>query len=117
MKTHKDLIAWQKGINLVTDVYKITRIFPKEEMFCLVNQIRRAAVSVPLNIAEGAARFSKKEFTQFLYIALGSAVELETQFIICENLGYINNTISQDFLYKITEIRKTIMGLIKSLKN
>ena len=89
MKTHKDLIAWQKSINLVTEVYQITKGFPKDEMYGIVNQLRRAAVSVPSNIAEVAARASKKEFCQFLYFALGSMAELETQFILCENLEYI----------------------------
>jgi four helix bundle protein len=116
MKTHKDLIAWQKSIDLVTDVYQITRGFPKEEMYGIVNQLRRAAVSVPSNIAEGAARFSKKEFCHFLYISLGSAAELETQLVISNNLNYLESGASAKFQMQLSEIRKTIIGLISSLK-
>ena len=117
MKTHKDLIVWQKSILLVTEVYKITKDFPKEEMYGIVNQLRRAAVSVPSNIAEGAARFSKKEYCQYLYISLGSVAELETQFIISGNLNYISQEISNVLLDKLSEIRKTLLGLIHSLKD
>jgi four helix bundle protein len=85
-------------------------------MYGIVNQLRRAAVSVPSNIAEGAARASKKEFCQFLYISLGSAAELETQLTICENLEYISSDISDELQTKLTEIRKTILGLISFLK-
>lgn len=89
MKTHKDLDVWKMSMGLVTSVYQITKNFPKEEIYGLTNQIRRAAVSVPSNIAEGSARASQKELVHFLYIALGSLSELETQFIIAKNLEYI----------------------------
>jgi four helix bundle protein len=82
MKTHKDLEVWKKGIDLVGSVYKITKDFPKGEMYGLTSQLRRAAVSFPSNIAGGAARRSKNEFIQFLHIALGSLAEIETQLII-----------------------------------
>ena len=88
MKTHKDVDCWKRGIELVTEVYKVTKSFPKDEIYGLTNQIRRASISIPSNIAEGAARNSNKEFIQFLYIALGSLSELETQFIISKNLEY-----------------------------
>jgi len=117
MKSHKDLISWQKGISLVTEVYKVTKEFPKDEMYGIINQLRRAAVSVPSNIAEGAARASKKEFCQFLYISLGSLAELETQFIICENLSYCNTKLSVDLQSKLSEIRRTILGLISKLRD
>jgi len=78
MKTHKDLEVWKISIEMVTNIYKITRIFPKEEIYGLTNQMRRAAVSVPSNIAEGSGRNSNKEFVQFLYYAVGSLSELET---------------------------------------
>ena len=117
MKTHKDLIVWQKSICLVTEVYQITKGFPKEEMYGIVNQLRRAAISVPSNIAEGAARFSKKEFCQFLYISLGSAAELETQFIISRNLDYLGQEIYDRLLEQLSEVRKTLLGLIQSLKS
>ena len=86
MKTHRDLDVWKKSVSLVTSIYEITKSFPKEEIYGLTNQIRRAAVSVPSNIAEGSARQGNKEFIQFLYIALGSLTELETQLIIARNL-------------------------------
>lgn len=88
LKTHKDLEVWKKGINLVTEIYSITKSFPKDELYGLVNQIRRAAVSIPSNIAEVAERQNKKEFIQFLYIALGIISELETQIILSQNLYY-----------------------------
>jgi len=86
IKNHKDLEVWKKSMDLVSNIYKITEPFPNKELYGLTNQIRRAAVSVPSNIAEGAARSSKKEFIQFLYIALGSLSELETQIIIANSL-------------------------------
>jgi four helix bundle protein len=116
MKTHKDLMAWQKGIHLVTDVYKTTTNFPKEEIYGITNQIRRAAISVPSNVAEGAARSSKKEFCHFLYVSLGSTSELETQFIIAENLKFLKKEDSVNLQDQLTEIRKTILGLISYLK-
>ena len=78
IRNHKDLEVWKKSMDLVSNIYKITESFPNKELYGLTNQIRRAAVSIPSNIAEGAARNSKKEFIQFLYIALGSLSELET---------------------------------------
>jgi four helix bundle protein len=116
MKTHKDLIVWQKSIDFVTEIYLFTKEFPKEEMYGLANQLRRSAVSIPSNIAEGAAKFSKKEFCQFLYISLGSASELETQLIICKNLKYLGPDIDTLIQIKLTEIRKMLLKLISSLK-
>jgi four helix bundle protein len=81
VKTHRDLDVWKNGIELVKKIYILTKDFPKEEIYTLTSQIRRSAISIPSNIAEGAARNSKKEFIQFLYIALGSAAELEAQLI------------------------------------
>ncbi len=90
MKTHRDLDAWKNAIALVTYVYKITKGFPSDEKYGLISQIRRSAVSIPSNIAEGAGRNHNKEFIQFLYIALGSASEIETQILISYNLKYIS---------------------------
>ena len=84
MKTHKDLDVWKKSVDFVTDVYQITNTFPNHELYGIVNQIRRAAVSIPSNIAEGAARKHKKEFVHYLHVALGSMAELETQLIISQ---------------------------------
>lgn len=91
MKTHKDLDVWKLSIDFVTDIYKITSSFPKEEQFGLTNQIRRAAVSVPSNIAEGAGRNSDKEFLRFLYISMGSIQEIYTQLLIALNLDFISS--------------------------
>jgi four helix bundle protein len=114
IKNHKDLEVWKKSMDLVSNIYKITESFPNKELYGLTNQIRRAAVSIPSNIAEGAARNSKKEFIQFLYIALGSLSELETQIIIANRLEYLNNldTLSEDLKF----VQKLINGLIYYLK-
>ncbi|MCX6150363.1 MAG: four helix bundle protein [Ignavibacteriales bacterium] len=116
MKTHKDLEVWKNSIGLVTDIYKITHEFPKEELFGIVNQIRRASISVPSNIAEGAGRHSPKEFIRFLYIAVGSLSELETQFIISRNLEFIDDLFWENLNNKIILIRSQLFGLIKHLQ-
>lgn len=113
MKTHKDLEIWQKGIELVERIYKLSSSFPKEEIYGLISQMRRAAVSYPSNIAEGAARSSRKEFIQFVYIALGSLSELETQTIISSRLGYYNE---KNILDEIEVLRKMTLNFIKYLK-
>ena len=87
IKTHKDLEVWQKAIDLVEKSYRVTKTFPHEELYGLTSQIRRAAVSIPSNIAEGAARQTSKEYIQYLYIALGSLSELETQFIVAKRIS------------------------------
>lgn len=91
VRSHKDLEIWKRSIQMVTEIYDLTRDFPDNEKYGLVNQIRRASVSVPSNIAEGAARKSKKEFANFLYISIGSLAEIETQLIISKNLKYAKN--------------------------
>jgi len=88
----------QRAMRLVTEIYDATRKFPRDELYGLTNQLRRAAVSVPSNIAEGQARFSRKEFHHFLSLARGSLVEIETQIIIAQNLGYIAEQSSQPIL-------------------
>lgn len=112
---HKDLDVWKAGIDLVVVVYELTKSFPKEEIYGLTSQLRRAATSVPSNIAEGAARNSDKEFAQFLYIALGSLVEVETQLIIAERLGYIDSL--TELSKRIVAIKQMLLGLIKHLKS
>ncbi len=89
MQSYKDLIVWQRSIELVTELYTLTEKFPKTEIFGLTSQIRRAAVSIPSNIAEGYSRKHKPEYIQFLRIAFGSGAELETQMIIIKNLGFV----------------------------
>ena len=101
MATHKELDVWKEAISLVTDIYKLTADFPEAEKFGLVSQMRRAAVSVPSNIAEGASRGTNKEYVHFLNISLGSLSELETQIIISENLGFLVSTTILEELEKI----------------
>ena len=116
-KTHKDLIVWQKGVTFVTDIYKYSKSLPDDEKFGIISQLRRAAVSVPTNIAEGAARHSRKEYIQFLYISLGSASEIDTLLIIVENLKYTEGNELSKLQQQTNEIKKMLTSLIKSLKN
>jgi len=116
MKTHKDLEVWKMAMEMVTKTYTLTRTFPKEELYGLTYQIRRSAVSIPSNIAEGAGRNSSKEFLQFIYIATGSLSELETQIIIAHNLGYLNNDQKQDMETIFSNIFKLLSGLIQSIR-
>ena len=111
MKGHRDLIAWQKAMTLVTDVYRLTQHFPKDELYGLTSQMRRAAISVPSNLAEGHGRNSPKEFHHFAGNARGSLVELETQMEIARNLGYLTAEITGDLLEQTAEIGKIINGL------
>ena len=101
---------------MVASVYKTTSLFPKEELYGLTSQIRRAAVSIPSNIAEGAARNHVNEFRQFLYIALGSGAELETQLIIAKMLGFISDEKSQTLINELNSISRMLQGLIKSIQ-
>ena len=110
-----DLEVWQKAMQLVEDIYKISANFPKEEIYGLTSQIRRAAVSIPSNIAEGAARQGYKEFIQFLYISLGSLSEVETQIMLAKRLSYTSNITV--ILQEITTIKKMLNGLINHQKN
>ena len=117
LKTHYDLDVWNKSIVLVSNIYKTTAKFPKEEIYGLTSQIKRASISIPSNIAEGASRQTNKEFIQFLYIALGSASEVETQLIIANNLGFINQYELSFLLNEFGKIKKMLNGLIKYLKD
>ena len=113
MRKHQELRVWQESITLVKKTYELTAQFPKNEMYALTSQMRRASISIPSNIAEGAARNSDKEFLQFLYITRGSLSELETQFIIANELKYLEQ---KDETEKILEkIYALIGGLIKSI--
>ncbi len=114
VRTHKDLDVWNRSMELAGEVYSITRRFPKEEIYGLTLQARRSAVSVPCNIAEGAARNSKKEFIQFLHVALGSAAELETQLILAKRMGLL---LDGRVLDRIEQVRKVLLGLLRFLKN
>ena len=116
-ESYRDLIAWRKGIDLVTEIYRVTRSFPQDERYGLTSQLRRAAVSVPNNIAEGQARFSRKEFHHFLSHARGSLVEIETQLTIAENLGYLGPKHTRPLFEKASELGKVLNGLIASIKS
>jgi four helix bundle protein len=115
MADHRDLDVWNLAMATVVDIYALTQGFPKEEQYGLTAQIRRAAVSIPSNIAEGAARNSVKEFVQFLYFALGSAAEAETQLMIGGRLGFSGDI--EQALGKIQRIKMMLLGLIKAVKN
>ena len=114
MKTHKDLEIWKMGITLAERVYKVTAKYPKEELYALSSQMRRAAVFVSSNIAEGAARNGNKEFLRFLYISLGSLLELETQIVIAQRLGYAK---SEELAELIELLRPKLLNFIKYVKN
>ena len=111
MEGHRDLEVWQKAMQLVTDVYLVTQAFPREELYGLSSQLRRAAVSVPSNIAEGCGRSSKKEFSQFLCHARGSLLEVETQLEIAQNLGYLPDKRVRELLLKSNRIGRMLNGL------
>ena len=116
MKTHKDLDVWKQSIALSKDIYELTRGYPKEEMFGLVSQMRRAAVSIASNIAEGAARRGNKEFSHFLYIAVGSVTELETQLEISKEVGLGEKHKIEGAMQAVDRLQKMIHGLIRSVK-
>ncbi len=116
MHNYKELKVWQKARELVKFIYKLTQKFPKEEIYSLTSQIRRAAVSIPSNIAEGAGHFSNKEFSRFLVIAYSSSCELDTQLILSYDLELINNDDLKNSASLIDEIQKMLSGLIKSLE-
>lgn len=117
MKPHKNLDAWKLGFAFVKEAYKATAIFPSEEKFGIISQIRRAAVSIPVNIAEGAARRTKKEFLQFLYIAEGSLSELDTLIELSFELKFCTEEISTSLLSLLEAISKRIFGLIKKIES
>ncbi|HEX9111864.1 MAG TPA: four helix bundle protein [Terriglobales bacterium] len=116
-RSYRELIAWQKAMKFVTEIYAATQRFPSEERYGLTNQLRRAAVSVPSNIAEGQARFSQKEFHHFLSQARGSLVEIETQLLIAKELKYLQLAKAEDLLATADELGRVLNGLIASIKN
>lgn len=116
MRPHQKLDAWSKSVDLVVEVYKATDRFPKEEKYGLTSQIRRAAVSVPANIAEGAGRYSQKEFAHFVSNAQGSASELETELIIAYRLGYLSGALFIRLLIHLERIGRLITGLTKRIR-
>ena len=117
MNKFKDLKVWQKSMDLAETVYTITQDFPDKEKFGLTSQLRRSAVSIASNIAEGAGRNSNPMFLSFLHIALGSSYELETQILLSYRFKYIDDVVFDKVSYLLDETQKMLMGLIKSLKN
>lgn len=116
IKSFTDLLTWQKGHNLVLDVYKSTRSFPKEEIYSLTDQMRRCAISITSNIAEGFSRKSYKEKVQFYSMALGSSTELQNQLLVAKDVEYISNEEFMRIASLTVEVNKLINGLIKSSK-
>lgn len=118
IQSYKDLKVWQQGITLVKHIYELTSSFPKDELYGLTSQLRRAAVSVPSNIAEGSSRKnSKKEFVRFLHIAYGSLAEIETQLIIAQELGFASKEQINPLLEETNILMKMVYRFIASLEN
>ena len=116
-QNYKDLVVWQKGISVAKAAYELTTNFPKEERFGLVSQMRRAAISIPSNIAEGQARHTTGEFIQFISHAEGSTAELETQVILSIELGFAEAKITKSVFLLLDDIRRMLNGLRRKLSN
>lgn len=116
LKNYKELIVWQKAYHLCLEIYRLTKGFPKEEIYGLSSQIRRAAISVPCNIAEGYGRKTTPDYIRFLYIAYGSICELETQMLLSGDLGYIETDKLKILLEGMGEVERMLKALIKSLE-
>ena len=116
-KSYRDLIVWQKAMDLATLIYTATRTWPKDEIYGLTSQIRRASVSIPANIAEGQGRTSAKEFMHHLSIARGSLLELETHALLAQRLGYLSGEVANDLLSRADEVSRLITVLSRSLSN
>jgi four helix bundle protein len=114
--SYRDLIAWKKAMTFVREIYRATAAFPKEEIFGLTSQVRRAAVSIPSNIAEGKGRYSQRDFLHFLMQARGSINEVETQLLIAQDLGYLPDDQTDELLRQSKELGKILNGLISSLR-
>ena len=117
LKNYKELKVWQRSYQLCLEIYRITKGFPKEETYSLTSQIRRAAVSIPSNIAEGYGRKTTPEYIRSLYIAYGSNCELETQILLSGDLGYIEAGKLKKLQNEIGEVERMLKALIKSLEN
>ncbi len=115
IKSYRDLVVWQKGIELVKQAYQVTAQFPESKKYGLVSQMRRAAVSIPSNIAEGQARQHPGEFRHFLFITLGSIAELETQIIVSRDLNFLSGELAQKLLDNLFELQKMTRVLASRL--
>jgi four helix bundle protein len=116
VRSYRDLVVWQKAMDFVAEVYRVTRHFPKEEQYGITSQLRRAAVSIPSNIAEGQGRQSTGEFRQFLCHARGSLLETETQILLSERLEYLNQKTAGSLLEQSSEVGRILNGLLASLE-
>ena len=117
MRDYKKFLVWEKSHQLTLDVYKVILVFPKDEIFGLTSQIKRSSTSIPTNIAEGCGRNSDKDFCRFLYIAFGSANELEYQIFLSVELSFLEKEKGQILLKQIEEVKKMLNGLITKLNN
>lgn len=117
MASYKELKVWQKGIHLVKDIYKVTDAFPKGEHFGLVDQLRRASISIPSNIAEGNGRHSRGDYIHYLHIARGSCYEMETQVIISKELGFLDEAQYQSLSTQIDEVGRMLNAMIQKLSS
>lgn len=117
MKNYRDLIIWQKSMDLVEEIYKITSFLPNEEKFGLSLQLKRAAVSIPSNIAEGFERNTTKDYIKFLSIAKASRAEVETQLLICQRLKFVNEEITKNTFELFDEIKRMIIAMFKNINN
>ncbi len=116
IRSFRDLDIWKRSVDLAEKIYATTKSFPPGEVYGLTQQLRRAAVSVPSNIAEGFGRFHNKEYIQFLFISLGSCAEITTQLIIAQRLDYIKNNDAENLISEVEQISKMTMSLIKKLR-
>jgi four helix bundle protein len=115
VKTYRDLLVWQKAMQLVTQIYSITNNLPREELYGLVSQIRRSAISIPSNIAEGYGRNSRNDYLRFLQISMGSIFELQTQLEICLNLNYLPENNHSEMYEQSREIERMLSSLVRKL--
>jgi four helix bundle protein len=116
IKTYQELYAWQKGMDLAEETYRLTRDFPSEERFGLISQLRRASVSVPSNIAEGHQRGSTSDYVRYLHIAKGSLAEAETQIVLATRLKFLTGKTADSWVTTASEVGRLLNGLIASLK-
>lgn len=117
MSTFKDLLIWQKAMNLVTKIYQTTQLFPKDEQFGLTSQIRRSSISIPSNIAEGFGRQGKNDYLKFLNISLSSLFEMQTQIEIAKNINYLNETDFSILYEDSRELERMLVSFINKIKN
>ena len=116
VESYKDLITWQKGMDLVERIYRLSRLFPQDERFGLTSQLKRASVSIPSNIAEGHARSTRQEYARFLDVARGSANEVETQLLIAKRLAFSDENELHEAVSATNEIQRILLGLMRSLR-